>query len=80
MPKASHTTRSDGQPVNKRTTQNPDPKAGRTPGSPSIMTRGRLSSGRGWARLSPSHGRPVHVSPFGDRVRLLRRRWGRRPL
>ncbi len=31
MPKASHTTRSDGQPVNERTVQNPDPKAGRTP-------------------------------------------------
>ena len=26
MPKASHTTRSDGQPLDERTIQNPDPK------------------------------------------------------
>jgi hypothetical protein len=50
MPKASHTTRSDGQPVNERTIQDPDPKAGRTPGSPSTMTRGRRCSAAGGER------------------------------
>ena len=74
MPKTSHTPPTDGQPVNGRTIQNPDPKTGRAPESPSIMTRGRISSAVDAYRPAIMRGgravsSPTRRSPFGGAPR-----------